>query len=69
MITGFRHTTNTKRGGYMDKKVVKTELTWSEKIDLYHKQQYKVEIPPVSTMFWETADWIRFIDKHGEWLC
>lgn len=51
----------------MDKKVVKKELTWSEKVDLYHKQHYKVEVPPVSTMFWETADWIRFIDTNGEW--
>jgi len=38
------------------------------KIARYKAGKYMFSPPPVPHTEWDTAAWIRFIDKHGKWL-
>ena len=43
-------------------------LTQNRKWILFHRHQYKIPPPPIPTVYWGVQDWVRYIDKHGEWL-
>ena len=42
-------------------------LTMNRKWILFHRHQYEIPPPPIPTMYWGVQDWVRYIDKHGEW--
>ena len=48
--------------------VASDDLTMNRKWILFHRHQYKMPPPPVPTVYWGVDDWVRYIDKHGEWL-
>lgn len=39
----------------------------TKKVQKYRNGEYKVKPPPVSTVWWNEYDWIKWIDKHGKW--
>jgi uncharacterized C2H2 Zn-finger protein len=40
----------------------------TEKVHKYREGKYLVKPPPVSTIWWNEYDWIKWIDKEGKWL-
>lgn len=38
-----------------------------EILKLYRNGEWKAPTPPVSTWAWTEEDWIRYIDKNGDW--
>ena len=56
------------RGGCDDLVEDSGELTLNQKYIKFHKNQYKFPPPSVPSMYWNTSEWVAYIDKEGEWL-
>ncbi len=54
-----------RRGGMVQDHPRINELL--NKIEKYHKHEYSIPPPDISTYHWSVYDWVRYIDQCGEW--
>lgn len=43
-------------------------MTYETKWDKYRRGLYRFRVPDVCHGNWTESDWVRYIDKCGEWL-
>lgn len=41
---------------------------WQRKVEKYREGAYAFKAPPVNHNKWFESEWVRYIDKHGQWL-
>lgn len=52
----------------MNEPTTAATLTDEQKTELYRAGKYMFPPPPVCTVLWDEAAWIRFVDRNGKWL-